>query len=1114
MRRRILGVLMVCTFMIPGSMSRKSLGADIWRFDFGSEKSPVWDGATPITPADHYSAEKGFGWLKPFPKEDAGGTHYAHKGKGKTYTDPDDLTCDYVRHEGPFRVDVPPGKYRVSVILGDIGAYRYEPNKSYGVDAQGKHAFVQKIDHTNFYSEYFFRNQDWEYTPNADVFEDLLRPHMPQHSFEVDAPDGYITLSAHALPLMATIIYPAAQGEAFREEIASTNKDRRTQFYEKQFSVRWSEPDSPEPEPAENDVNRGYILFKKNFMDEVLPNTRPAPQEMHPEAIEMFATPGEYESRGLSVYPLEDIASANLTLQGDLLSPDGRMANSAVQISRVTYGIVGSRRKGLKNCTVRPWILRPAKPAPLHPKWCSRYWITVKVPAGSKGGLYEGTLVLEATGKPETKIPLRIQVLPFTLHDRPKVLRGFFYFGPRYYRRLGYYDKMEPQYWAQVERELRFMKEYGFNSLDVRKLVRVEVVDNEVKCDFSQLDRFWAIYKKVGLSGYAICSDGAVGTAALKGQRPFRLPMMLPYETERDRRLLKQTITAFRDHALEAQWPGAPEPLLFWCTDELTGRSPFNVDQGMELLKIYREIEGIRTYSTINGADELRLIPYLDMVSLNVGLSITPEVVKRVGNADCKLGFFNIGGSRFAYGLYMWRTGGVINLQWHWFSGKQDPYCMIDGANPEYAFAYPTESGVLPTYNLELLREGVDDFKYLVTLEDLLASANVENDPNTLGPRTRVKKAVQLLKDSIGSDIAEVHFRVGQWDSSAYQKARALAAGAILALIGTNGNEKLSLLSASSPVTGQKKKDLQQVPWWNDGFAFRTPVELNAGAQRRNYPLVTVILDLSEVAGEESVDPNSVRVVELSGNTSKEIPSIRQWMNGQRCRVTWKLNETLAPFAWRGFHVYWDLAKNGPKRAPAYEPLTWSLSEAYPKDLVRNGGFEEVGKDGDLPEYWQLRGRPSHGAKISVTEDEVHLGRKALKLTVPAPRAKAVLVQDLGRIKPNTQYILSYWARIPETENGKPWTFAEVTIDRGGGQKWVMGRYLIGQFDWMRGIRAGVRQGSGIFFETPDDVTTGRILLRASSGPVTAYIDNVKFEEVRPGDYTPMPLYVKPTQER
>jgi len=78
--------------------------------------------------------------------------------------------------------------------------------------------------------------------------------------------------------------------------------------------------------------------------------------------------------------------------------------------------------------------------------------------------------------------------------------------------------------------------------------------------------------------------------------------------------------------------------------------------------------------------------------------------------------FVNAGAGRFPFGLFFWKMtkyGARGKVEWYYNLGKNEPGTVVrvDGAN------------VHPTLDYERSREGIDDLKYLLRLEKLVAQA-------------------------------------------------------------------------------------------------------------------------------------------------------------------------------------------------------------------------------------------------------------------------------------------------------------------------------------------------------------------------------------------------------
>jgi len=228
--------------LLVATISAGAFAADTWKFDFGPPKTRVFPGFTQVTHATLYTKAQGYGWVlgAPLPAR-AARTHYVRKGA--VTSDPDDLSCDMVRTGARFRVDVPAGAYRVAVILGDIGGSTYYPYKTYAVLANGQPAVHVPIDRETFYRDHYFRNRDWEYTARTDVFDELVRPRLKEHIFQVDAPKGCIELRSTGLPWLGAVIYPASQKARMDADMAAVLRTRRKQFHDREFAIQWPRAD-------------------------------------------------------------------------------------------------------------------------------------------------------------------------------------------------------------------------------------------------------------------------------------------------------------------------------------------------------------------------------------------------------------------------------------------------------------------------------------------------------------------------------------------------------------------------------------------------------------------------------------------------------------------------------------------------------------------------------------------------------------------------------------------------------------------------------------------------------------------------------------------------------
>ena len=129
--------------ILAAVLATSDLAAGEYRFDFGRGDSPVADGYIGLDASAAYSPQRGYGWYggvpddytapKPNPRR----TYWWHADPVHFFHEiTNDFRCDGVECERPFsfRLDLPPGKYRVAVTVGHL----IEPRYSIDIYANGE----------------------------------------------------------------------------------------------------------------------------------------------------------------------------------------------------------------------------------------------------------------------------------------------------------------------------------------------------------------------------------------------------------------------------------------------------------------------------------------------------------------------------------------------------------------------------------------------------------------------------------------------------------------------------------------------------------------------------------------------------------------------------------------------------------------------------------------------------------------------------------------------------------------------------------------------------------------------------------------------------------------
>jgi hypothetical protein len=118
--------------------------------------------------------------------------------------------------------------------------------------------------------------------------------------------------------------------------------------------------------------------------------------------------------------------------------------------------------------------------------------------------------------------------------------------------------------------------------------------------------------------------------------------------------------------------------------------------------------------------------------------------------------FYN-GGNRWTFGEYMYKAAKQFDMKfrisWHWNATAGDPYYALDCREDDYAWCNASPDGrLIPAVHFEQLREGLGDYRRLVTLARLAREK---------AGTPAAKSAQQLIEARMAS------FHLGQRDHDA-----------------------------------------------------------------------------------------------------------------------------------------------------------------------------------------------------------------------------------------------------------------------------------------------------------------------------------------------------------
>lgn len=466
-------------------------------------------------------------------------------------------------------------------------------------------------------------------------------------------------------------------------------------------------------EVTPQDQERGYIVFSRHYLDNVyyfsVPNNRI-------DKLSIFASPDEYEPITFAVYGLKDIKGFKVSVS-DLKDGKGniiRKDNVDVRAVRSLPFI-----KNEKEYDLEPILLEKPQTVDVSAKKSTWFWFTAYVPKSGKPGTYAGTISLTAPETKPYKIKLSVKVLPIKLQE-PDVLNGMCFLIPG---RKDLYPENLSKYFADL-------KAHGMNSMWTWPDFEVKKVDGKLVCDFSKfgvtrkdlnyfgnsLDEMLAGYQKAGFNKLWIA--GSADTFGGMIEQATGAKQMTPEFDQAYVELARQFIAEGK----KKHWP----PFAWHVVDEASKEGPLKY--AIYYNKLLKDnFPNVKTFADVgpwNKEDEA-LFPYIDIMTYACQKKENVENCLKAGDA---FWIYNHGGwgrfnksDRMTRGIYTWKTGAKGNFDWvytWWIEPKVPP-----SWHPSFVYVVPAPDGPLPTVAWEGIREGVDDLRYIYTLDRLIQKA-------------------------------------------------------------------------------------------------------------------------------------------------------------------------------------------------------------------------------------------------------------------------------------------------------------------------------------------------------------------------------------------------------
>ena len=522
--------------------------------------------------------------------------------------------------------------------------------------------------------------------------------------------------SAVALAILLCFFMPAFADEAQDKSLAAFQNDMPKDDVGniklmKRIGKVWEqyneETGSYSPSPEE--LKKGFTVFTRRYDEYVYPNTLPKKEQVT-NILKCSAAPGEYEPVLFLVYPHKDISEITASCPGLISAGNKTIPKENISINYMKYDMEGDfqtmicRNKWLLpgSCNAVAGVPRP-------------FLVTVKIPEEAEAGDYSGKILLNIDGRKE-ELSLSVEVYPFRLAS----------FGPEnlftYYIYFGY----PAEYLEKMCPDLR---SHGANMFHMmfRDIFGLKFKDKEVAVDFSKAEKYMPALQKYGfktiimeITGIQLAivdnlKCGFYDDTFNKAYSGALKQLKEKFEKEKWPDLYLY-IDEVRDHDTDNFRP------LARAYKDVIQMSKLHRDVGLKSLDIFmRDNDGTREDDPKFQANYWELIPLLDGV-ITHGWMKSKKIVEEAQKQHKMLLFYNCGAARFTMGYLTYILGATGNSQVSYNGPAKVTTSSPYKSNTEGIVAV-TPDGPVDTIRFEWMREGIDDYRYIHTLEEIMKQA-------------------------------------------------------------------------------------------------------------------------------------------------------------------------------------------------------------------------------------------------------------------------------------------------------------------------------------------------------------------------------------------------------
>ena len=514
------------------------------------------------------------------------------------------------------------------------------------------------------------------------------------------------------------------------------------------------------------------------------PKLRPSKAEFDRQLV-MFGAPGHYEGKVFSLYAVKDAPKTLVTVEAPVSETGAKLPVPEVRYLRVwpqRVQFVGLQYRDIAE------LLERETPKDIPADTALAYYLKVRIPDGAQPGVYRGKVFFKSGNFPARSLNYTVRVTTLKLIKDFKPVIGCYYGSPdqfKFIRDYGLNSALQGHQGCMRDVVGKPMRAIMRKTKDVQKRLEMLYQGKDLpQLNFDDprdvgLDNFLKAYNAAGfrsvvswfaLKGFSDVLADFLNEPISKDKNLFMYPEKL---TPAYRKLFKDCIRAIDRRAAKYN------VRIYWYQFDELGCHGFmkTFKYATEMFKLVKEAGGY-TAVTCGDDDFTRMVaPYLDMRIYAISAGNTRKALDKIykDTKKYKAQFFSYTGSvyenhyanRYNAGFNMFIGNWDGRYFWNLSSRRNNVWNDFDHSAKDSVMIYPDpKGGIIPTLQLENMRQGVDDFRYLETVQQLIEKALKSKDALCRQAGQKVRDELMQMKKEMPVSFSN------DWDPRNFERYR------------------------------------------------------------------------------------------------------------------------------------------------------------------------------------------------------------------------------------------------------------------------------------------------------------------------------------------------------